>query len=227
MSPLAKPLRFRGAPIRLTATSVEVGQPPKSGLAFFPGAAPSPLQIRTLRATTPTVTLLSFRLPRTTKPGHYDGTMELGGAPMPIKIEVQARPQMRFYPAWLSLAAHPDERLEINVGAVNLGNVDVPIERRPRSAFSSPGAWMLPFTTRSPKSLRPISEGSIAQQRKLPGRTAAWSVPRCAKVRESCRQASFGNSWSSYISATGYGRDAVTTAPGFWANPVWESRLKA
>lgn len=130
MSPLAKPLRFRGAPIRLTATSVEVGQPPKSGLAFFPGAAPSPLQIRTLRATTPTVTLLSFRLPRTTKPGHYDGTMELGGAPMPIKIEVQARPQMRFYPAWLSLAAHPDERLEINVGAVNLGNVDVPIERR-------------------------------------------------------------------------------------------------
>ncbi len=130
MSALAKPLRFRGAPVRLTATSVEEGPPPKSGLAFFPGAAPSPLRIRTLHATKPTVTLLSFRLPRTTKPGRYDGTMELGGAAMPIEIEVQARPQMRFYPAWLSLEAHADEHLEINVGAVNLGNVEVPIERR-------------------------------------------------------------------------------------------------
>lgn len=130
MSPPVKPLRFRGAPIRLTATSVDVTPPPQSGLAFFPGAAPSPLRIRTLHATNPTVTLLSFRLPRTTKPGRYDGTMELGGSAMPIEIEVQPRPQMRFYPAWLSLAAHPDEHLEINVGAVNLGNVEVPIERR-------------------------------------------------------------------------------------------------
>jgi len=130
MSPLAKPLHFRGAPIRLTATSVEFGQVPKSGLAYFPGAAPSPLRIRTIRETNPAVTQLSFRLPRTTSPGHYDGKVELGGSEMPIRIEVQARPQMRFYPPWLSLVAHPDERLEINVGAVNQGNVKVPIERK-------------------------------------------------------------------------------------------------
>jgi hypothetical protein len=130
MSPLAKPLRFRGAPIRLTATSVEFGQAPQSGRAFFPGAAPSLLRVRTIRATKPAVTLLSFRLPRTTSPGHYDGMMELGGSEIPIEIDVQARPQMRFYPSWLSLAAHPDVRLEINVGALNLGNVAIPIERR-------------------------------------------------------------------------------------------------
>src|ERR1700677_4705167 len=130
MSPLAKPLRFRGAPIRLTATSFEFGHAPKTGLAFFPGAAPSPLRIRTIRDTEPEVVQLSFRLPKTTTPGHYDGMMELGGSKMPIEIDVQARPQMRFYPAWLSLAAHPDQRLEINVGAVNLGNVNIPIERR-------------------------------------------------------------------------------------------------
>jgi hypothetical protein len=130
MSPPAKPLRFRGAPIRLTATAVEFGQVPQSGRAFFPGAEPLPLRVRTLRATKPAVTLLSFRLPRTTSPGHYDGKMELGGSEMPIEIDVQARPQMRFYPSWLSLAAHPGERLEINVGALNLGNVEIPIERR-------------------------------------------------------------------------------------------------
>ena len=130
MSPLAKPLLFRGAPIRLTATSVEFGQAPKSGLAFFPGAAPLPLRIKTMRETNPAVTLLSFRLPRTTSPGHYDGKVELGGSEMPIKIEVQARPQMKFYPPWLSLTAHPDERLEINVSALNQGNVKVPIERK-------------------------------------------------------------------------------------------------
>jgi hypothetical protein len=130
MSPLGKPLRFRGSPIRLTATSVEFGQAPQSGLAFFPGAAPAPLRIRPIRATKPPVSLLTFRLPRTTSPGHYDGKMELGGSEMPIKIDVQARPQMRFYPSWLSLAAHPDERLEIDVGALNLGNVEIPIQRR-------------------------------------------------------------------------------------------------
>jgi hypothetical protein len=130
MNPSAKPLRFRGAPIRLTATWPEFGQAPQSGQAFFPGADPSPLRIRTIRASKPPLALLSFRLPRTTRPGHYDGKMELGGAEMPIEIEVQARPQMRFYPSWLSLAAHPDERLEINVGAFNQGNVEIPIERR-------------------------------------------------------------------------------------------------
>lgn len=130
MSPPGKPLRFRGSPIRLTATSIEFGQAAQSGRVFFPGAAASPLRIQTIRATKPSVTLLSFRLPRTTSPGHYDGMMELGGSEMPIEIDVQARPQMRFYPSWLSLAAHPDERLEINVGALNLGNVKIPIERR-------------------------------------------------------------------------------------------------
>ena len=130
MTPPAKPLHFRGAPIRLTATWVELGQAPQSGRAFFPGAAPSPLRVRTIRGSKPPLALLSFRLPRTTKPGHYDGTMELGGSEMPMVVDVQARPQMRFYPSWLSLAAHPGERLEIDVGALNLGNVEIPIERR-------------------------------------------------------------------------------------------------
>jgi hypothetical protein len=112
------------------ATSVEFGPVPQSGTAFFPGVPPALLRTRTIRETNPLVTLLSFRLPRTTSPGHYDGKVKLGGSEMPIKIDVQARPQMRFYPSWLSLVAHPDERLKINVGAVNQGNVMIPIEHR-------------------------------------------------------------------------------------------------
>lgn len=130
MNPPVKPVRFRGAPVRLTATWPEFGQQPQFGRAFFPGAAPSPLRVRTIRASNPPLALLTFRLPRTTKPGRYAGSMELGGTELPMEVEVQARPQMRFYPAWLSLAAHPHERLEINVGAFNAGNTDIPIERR-------------------------------------------------------------------------------------------------
>ena len=130
MIPPAKPLHFRGAPIRLSATWAEFRQAPQSGRAFFPGAAPSPLRVRTIRGTEPPLAQLSFRLPRTTKPGHYDGIIELGGAEMPIVVDVHARPQMRFYPSWLSLAAHPGQRLDVEVGALNLGNVEITIERR-------------------------------------------------------------------------------------------------
>lgn len=130
MNPPARPLHFRGAPVRVTATWPEFGEGPRLGRALLPGIEPSPLRIRTMRGSKPPLALVSFRLPRTTRPGHYDGTMELGGAEVPIEIDVHPRPQMRFYPPWLSLAAHPDERLEINVGAHNQGNVEIPIERR-------------------------------------------------------------------------------------------------
>ncbi|MFZ0274292.1 MAG: hypothetical protein WAL34_20830 [Acidobacteriaceae bacterium] len=129
MSPAA-PLRFRGAPIRLTATLHEPGPPPPTGRVFFPGTAPLPLRVRRLRDTAPPLTLLTFRLPRPTLPGQYDGKIELGGAERPIVVEVEPRPQMRFYPSYLSLAAHPDQHFEINVGALNLGNVRIPIQRR-------------------------------------------------------------------------------------------------
>jgi hypothetical protein len=56
--------------------------------------------------------------------------MELGGSEVPIVVDVQVRPKMRFYPSWISLAAYPGQRLEIDVGALNLGNVEIPIKRR-------------------------------------------------------------------------------------------------
>src|ERR1035438_1983266 len=52
---------------------------------------------------------------------------------------------------------------------------------------------MSPFTMLSPKSLRQISEGSIARWKGLRNRTAALSAPLCAKVRGTCLPASFGS----------------------------------
>src|ERR1035438_556667 len=72
----------------------------------------------------------------------------------------------------------------------------------------------------------PVSEGSIARWKGLRNRTAALSAPLCAKVRGTCLPASFGSWWSSCISATGCGRAAATTVPGFSVNPVSESRWR-
>ena len=66
-----------------------------------------PLTVRRVASTTPSVSLLSFRLPKSTRPGSYEGKVELGDARIPIRIEVEARPRLRFIPAKLSLRGGP------------------------------------------------------------------------------------------------------------------------
>jgi hypothetical protein len=127
------PLRFKGAPTRLTATFPSPQEVAKVGSLVMPDKEPLPLTIRRLPSTTPSLAMLSFRLPKSTRPGSYTGSAEVGGKQIPVVIEVEARPRLRFLPPKVSFRGAPGARLRTKVSVLNLGNVDVTIE--PESTF--------------------------------------------------------------------------------------------
>jgi hypothetical protein len=128
-------LEFRGVPTRLTATvqSSEELLAEKTGCVVLPDTVPLPLTIRPVRSTTPTLSTLSFRLPKSTPPGSYKGNAELAGTQIPIVVNVEARPRLRFIPAKVSLHGRPGASIKVDVVVLNLGNVSIRIE--PRYSF--------------------------------------------------------------------------------------------
>jgi hypothetical protein len=127
------PLHFRGAPTRLLAT-LEWKWPRGSAGARvcqvnFPESAPLPLTVRQTGSESTAISILSFRMPRSTPPGSYKGSARLGETQIPIVAEVEARPRLRFIPARVALTASPGARIRTEVDLLNLGNVEVSIER--------------------------------------------------------------------------------------------------
>src|ERR1017187_2717608 len=127
------PLRFKGAPTRLTATLPSPEGAAKSGRVVLPGKEPLLLTIRRVPSTRPSLAVLSVRLPKSTRPGSYAGSAEVGGTRIPVVIDVEARPRLRFLPPKVSFRGSPGARLRTKVTVLNLGNVDVTIE--PESTF--------------------------------------------------------------------------------------------
>src|ERR1035438_2913641 len=124
-----RPFRFKGAPTRLTATLPSPEGAARSGRLILPGKDPLPLTIRRVRSIAPSLAVLSVRLPKSTRPGSYAGSAEVGGKQIPVVIEVEARPRLRFLPPKVSFRGSPGARLRTKVTVLNLGNVDVAIER--------------------------------------------------------------------------------------------------
>jgi hypothetical protein len=127
------PLRFKGAPTRLIATLPAPQGVPKTGRLVLPDKEPVPLTIRRMHSTTPSFAVLSVRLPKSTRPGSYAGSAEVGGVLIPVEIEVEARPRLRFLPPKVSFRGAPGARPRTKLTVLNLGNVDVTIE--PESTF--------------------------------------------------------------------------------------------
>jgi hypothetical protein len=123
------PLRFKGAPTRLTATLPSPEGAARSGSLVLPGKEPLPLTIRRVPSITPSLAVVSVRLPKSTRPGSYAGSAEVGGTQIPVVIDVEARPRLRFLPPKVSFRGSPGARLRAGVTVLNLGNVDVAIER--------------------------------------------------------------------------------------------------
>jgi hypothetical protein len=94
---------------------------------------PLPLRIRPVTSTTPVLSLLSFRLPKSTSPGHYKGSAEVDGKIIPIIVDVEARSRLRFMPPSVSFRGAPGARLEAEITVLNMGNVDAIIH--PESTF--------------------------------------------------------------------------------------------
>lgn len=132
MATARSPLRFVGAPTRLTATLPLPGLA-KSGKLVLADRAPLPLTIRRAQIAAPSLALLSFKLPKSTRPGSYAGTAEVGDMEIPVVVDVEARLRLRFLPPKVSFHGAPGVRLRATVTVLNLGNVDVTIQ--PESTF--------------------------------------------------------------------------------------------
>lgn len=135
MQPSTAPLHFKGGPTRLQATWEWPQGLPASrvGQVSLAETGPLPLTIRRPGSESAAISILSFRMPKSTKPGSYPGSVTVGEMRIPIIADVEARPQLRFVPAEVALTAIPGGKATTEVDLLNLGNVDVSIE--PESTF--------------------------------------------------------------------------------------------
>ncbi len=133
MSAPSKPMRFKGSPTRLMATLAAPEGLSMTGHVVLADKQPLPLTIRRVASTTPVLSLLSFRLPKSTSPGHYKGSAEVGGKIIPIVVDVEARSRLRFVPPSVSFRGASGALLETEITVLNLGNVDAIIH--PESTF--------------------------------------------------------------------------------------------
>jgi hypothetical protein len=124
------PLRFRGTPNRLLATlELREFPPAKVCRVVLPDAGSLPLSVRRLRSAEPIVSTLSFRLPKSTPPGSYEGNVELGGKRIPILVDVEPRASLRFIPSRVRCKEQPGARITAELTLLNRGNVEVTVPR--------------------------------------------------------------------------------------------------
>jgi hypothetical protein len=70
---------------------------------------------------------VTLRLPRSTPPGTYAGSAEIGGETVPIVAEVEAWPLAQAEPRRIVLEAGPGETAAVDVTLVNTGNVPLDV----------------------------------------------------------------------------------------------------
>jgi hypothetical protein len=126
----AAPIRFTGAPTRMTAMFPAMQGATRSGVVVMADGEPLPLTIRRMHSATTSPALLSFRLPKSTRPGSYAGSAEVGEARISVVIDVEARPRVKFLPSKVAFRAGPGARVEAQVTVVNLGNTEVAVEAK-------------------------------------------------------------------------------------------------
>jgi hypothetical protein len=138
MSPRARsaPVAFRGPPHRLSSL-VELPDAPEAlgePTALLEGAEIRGLSIRPLaREQKRGAGRLTLRLPRSTPPGSYAGSVELGGRQVPVVVEVEPQPRIEVSPQRLSFELQPGAETNAAVTLVNVGNV--PFEIPAASTF--------------------------------------------------------------------------------------------
>lgn len=125
------PLRFRGAPNRLLATLElpEAFPPAKVCRVVLPDAGSLPLSVRRLRSAAPVVSTLSFRLPKSTPPGSYEGNVELGERRIRVVVDVEPRASLRFIRSRVACRERAGARITADLALLNRGNVEVAVPR--------------------------------------------------------------------------------------------------
>jgi len=121
----AQPVTFRGPPHRL-ATLVPLPDEPsalRQREARLEGAEIRGISIRPLKREGVNMARLTLRMPKSTPPGTYAGTLEVGGEGRPIVVEVEPRPRLEVSPPRLSVEPAPGAEVTAEVQLVNTGNV--------------------------------------------------------------------------------------------------------
>ena len=122
MSPRAT---FRGPPHRLSSL-IELPQgaeeiEPRE--ARLEGVDVRGVSVRPLRREGLELGKLTLRLPKSTPPGTYSGSVEIGGQEVPLTVEVEPRPRLEATPSRLTFEVKPGAEVSAEVAVVNVGNV--------------------------------------------------------------------------------------------------------
>jgi hypothetical protein len=72
---------------------------------------------------------VQLQLPRSTPPGTYRGTVQVGDREHPIVVDVEPRTRLRIYPKRTSMQAHPGEKVSLDLNLVNEGNISCEVPR--------------------------------------------------------------------------------------------------
>ena len=128
----SEPLRLRGTPLSLSiAMPGPAAGPPRLALDLAKAGAVAkggPLSARAVHADAGGgVALLRVEVSRSTPPGTYHGTIEIGDDERPVVVEVEADPFLRMFPERLLLEGPPGGRLDVELTLANLGNVAVDV----------------------------------------------------------------------------------------------------
>jgi hypothetical protein len=127
-----EPVRFKGFPARVVAT-LELTEALASSRACrvtLPETGTFPLAIRPLRSQPPIISALSFRLPKSTPPGSYEGSIDLGEQRIPILVDVESRSSLRFIHPKFTYKGLSGARVRTQLTVLNRGNVSVTVPGR-------------------------------------------------------------------------------------------------
>jgi len=91
--------------------------------ALLEGAEIKGLAVRSLARDGVNMGKVTLRLPKSTPPGSYAGSLELGGRRIPLAVEVEARAKIEASPSRLSFEAEPGAEVTADVTLHNVGNV--------------------------------------------------------------------------------------------------------
>jgi hypothetical protein len=141
----APPVQLRGAPNQLT-TVIRLSQTDSlrksaTGRALsrsslcnvsLPGVDVKRASIRNLHSATPGLSLLRIKLPVSTPPGAYKGTIQVGDEELPIEVDVQPRPRLRLFPRRLKTVVAPGSVVSANLTVLNTGNFVVNLQKEYR-----------------------------------------------------------------------------------------------
>ena len=120
-----KPATFRGPPDRLASLLPLPDDPEalRQKSARLEGAEVRGIRIRPLRREGVNMGRFTLRLPRSTPPGTYAGSLEIGGEKLPIMAEVESRARVERSPRRLRIEVEPGGEFTADLLLVNTGNV--------------------------------------------------------------------------------------------------------